>query len=430
MNLHQNPRLLEPLKNSAAVLGVLRTEIDLGHDWMLNLAYRGQHYENDFIATVPTITNNAGGYSINAIQSIPQNYFNTGGQAIVSGKLQTGPLRHEITFGTDIQKDSATGGGQVPFGPFASNLFRPVYYPEPTRVPKPDFRLLDSLATTAFASDLVSFPGDVVQVLGAFRWADINYATFDRNTNLRTLKTDQDKVVPIGALLIHPTPETLLYASYAQGFERGGLAPNTAANAGLSLPPISSEQIEVGGKATLAGVTASLALFRIDRALEYVDTATNRFVQNGRQVHEGIEFALSGEPIEGVRLLGGVTGLDPVVRRTGNPLTEGRDPIGVPRIAVSTYGEYDLPWVRGLTLTGGVYYTGREFYDLTNQRSVTPGARVDLGLRYDTLFDGVRATFRLGVENVADRYYWAAATASGLALASPRTIKASVQLRW
>ncbi|WP_375465321.1 hypothetical protein [uncultured Methylobacterium sp.] len=73
----------------------------------------------------------------------------------------------------------------------------------------------------------------------------------------------------------------------------------------------------------------------------------------------GGQARVSGEVARGTRLIASVMALDPMAERTGDPSTDGRVPIGVPRFQASLYGEYDVPFAKGLTLTAGFTISAR-----------------------------------------------------------------------
>jgi iron complex outermembrane receptor protein len=86
--------------------------------------------------------------------------------------------------------------------------------------------------------------------------------------------------------MLRPAKPISLYASYIEGLESAGTAPDTATNAGRVMDPAVSRQFEGGLRFEAHGMQASLAAFRIQRALAYTDTA-NTYVLNGRAVHQG-----------------------------------------------------------------------------------------------------------------------------------------------
>ena len=109
------------------------------------------------------------------------------------------------------------------------------------------------------------------------------------------------------------------------------------------------------------------------------------------QRNRGAEFTVFGEPVAGIRLLGGIAFIDAELVRTLGGQFDGNAAPGVPDMAINLYGEYDLPpWLApGLTLTGRAIHTSRQFYNQANTQSVPDWTRFDAGLRY--AFEGVSA---------------------------------------
>ncbi len=127
-----------------------------------------------------------------------------------------------------------------------------------------------------------------------------------------------------------------------------------------------------------------------------------------------------------MRLLGGVTFLDTELARTRNGAFDGKDAPGVPKTMVSLYGEYDLPSIENLTLTGRLVYSGSTFYDQANTQKVDGWTRVDLGARYKfERENGKPIEIRANVENVFNENYWASSARGFLAAGAPRTFMLS-----
>lgn len=412
-----------------AALGFVKAEVDLNETWTLDLSARSYWLGNNFLAILPTISNAAGAYTQFGFYFPSSSGTNVGGQANLRGKFDTGGLRHEVSFGVDVQRARNLAGPFMFDGPFFSNIYNPVYVPKPSIVTGPQRPLSEQSVNSASATDLVTLAGGFFQVLGGVRHVSYSSKNFDYNLDEPVNTLNQSKDLPVGAILFHPTQNTTIYASYAQGFEPGNPAPVGAVNALSLLPPIASEQFEVGAKAQLSWLTASVAAFRINRNLQYLDPTSLVFVDNGRQIHDGFEASLSGEPIKGTRFIASAMVLDPRVSNTGDPNTESRVPIGVPRFQTSMFVDQDIPWLPGLSVNGGVYYVGSQFYDLTNTLAIDAFTRADVGLKYRTLIARYTATFRFNVENVTDLNYYASPV-NGLALGTPRTFKFSAQLQW
>ncbi|WP_425906731.1 TonB-dependent receptor domain-containing protein [Nitrobacter sp. TKz-YC02] len=130
-----------------------------------------------------------------------------------------------------------------------------------------------------------------------------------------------------------------------------------------------------------------------------------------------------------VRVLGGVSLLDGTLTKSAVAANVGNTPIGVPNIQANIGGEWDLPWMRGLTLNGAVIYTGRQFIDTANRQPIPDWTRLDLGVRYTTAIYGRRTIFRANVQNVTGANYWSSVASFGtFFLGAPRTYLLSMSV--
>jgi iron complex outermembrane receptor protein len=68
-----------------------------------------------------------------------------------------------------------------------------------------------------------------------------------------------------------------------------------------------------------------------------------------------------------------------------------------------------------------VSYVGSSYFDAVNTLLVPAYAVGDVGLRYETAFNGTPVIMRLNVQNVADHHYWIQNGAGAIALGFPRT---------
>src|SRR5690606_12978526 len=134
----------------------------------------------------------------------------------------------------------------------------------------------------------------------------------------------------------------------------------------------------------------------------------------------------------GLRVLGGVTLLDAEQESTGTAATDGRKVIGVPSAQANLGVEWDVPGFTGLTLDSRLPAARRvDAADRNHLRAPGRGV-VDVGMRYIADVAGKPVAFRLRVDNVADRDYWASAGgfagAGYLVLGAPRTVMFSVSM--
>ena len=186
------------------------------------------------------------------------------------------------------------------------------------------------------------------------------------------------------------------------------------------MPPMQSKQKEIGAKAELGGVLLSGALFDIEKAYEYTDR-NNTYRQDGKQRHRGAEDSASGKLTESWSIVSGVTWLTAKVE---GGTYNNNAPMNVPKLLAKLYTEYELPFVPGLSLTGGIYHVGKQWATATNTSRLPSFTTVDLGLRYATKVSGKPVSLRLTVNNVANRDYWL----NSYYLGNPRSVAFSAHM--
>ncbi|MCJ2127891.1 ferric siderophore receptor protein [Methylobacterium sp. E-045] len=64
-------------------------------------------------------------------------------------------------------------------------------------------------------------------------------------------------------------------------------------------------------------------------------------------------------------------------------------------------------------MNGSVLHTGRQLVDTANAQALPDWARRDLGLRYSTLLEWRRTTFRANVMNLTGTNYWTGVASFG-----------------
>jgi iron complex outermembrane receptor protein len=92
------------------------------------------------------------------------------------------------------------------------------------------------------------------------------------------------------------------------------------------------------------------------------------------------------------------------------------------------FADYRVAAVRGLSVDAGVYYVGSRPLNAQNSVSLPGYVRVDAGARYQTRIGGHTTVFRAGVQNLADKRYWAAANYNAVWPGQPRTFFMSAQV--
>lgn len=293
-------------------------------------------------------------------------------------------------------------------------------------------------------ADTLGFLDDRLLITLGARRQGIEAKGYDYNSGERASSYNRYETTPVAGVVYKLTDELSLYANYIEGLVKGDIAPSTifldervrtVDNGGQALSPYVSKQTEIGLKYDRGNLGGSLAVFTTKRpfaTFEYdvaADADSGVYAENGEQRNRGVELSLFGEPMYGVRVLGGITLLDAELTKTRAGLNDGNRAIGVPRTQANIGTEWDVPAVQNLTLTARALYTGKQYADAENDLDVSSWTRFDLGARYRMVVDELDIILRANLENVAGRDYWASAggfpDAGYLVLGAPRTLSLS-----
>lgn len=116
---------------------------------------------------------------------------------------------------------------------------------------------------------------------------------------------------------------------------------------------------------------------------------------------------------QGLNIYSGVTFLDPKLKDTANASTSNKQVVGVPKVQANLLAEYSLPSIPEWVYSANVHYTGKRAANDTNTSYASSYTTWDLGTRYTTKVSNVPTTFRVVVNNVFDKHYWASIFPSG-----------------
>lgn len=255
---------------------------------------------------------------------------------------------------------------------------------------------------------------------------------YNAPTGAVTSRYDKSRTTPTASLLFKPVPGLTTYLTYIEALSQGQIVSGANfTNDGEIMPPAVSKQYEAGIKTELGGSLLTASLFQIEKANAYTqDNGNGTFTvfQNGKQQHQGMEFTASGKVARDLTLLGGLTLMDAEVKKSTNNVGLGKIPQGVAERMLKLYGEYNFPFLRELTATGGLYYTGKSYIDAANTREAPAYTTVDLGLRYATRVSGHDTTLRALVTNLTDKRYWMSNYTIGTMMGAPRTVSFSASV--
>jgi iron complex outermembrane receptor protein len=434
------------------IFGQARVEYDIAKDVTLYAAIGARDGSEEGVYSTPTLVNAATGEITVSSSFIPRTDNNEAATAGVRAKFAGLGITHEVNAGGSI--NWLVNRNAFEFFAISAernNLYAPVEVtPSTTRTfasgdlddPLPASR---TRLSSLFVSDTIGLWNDRILLTAGARLQAIKVRSFSVATGAQTGVYDEDKVTPVFGIVVKPAEGLSLYANRIEALVQGATAPASGANpaggaalpvtnAGDVLPPFVSEQYEIGGKLTLGGIDASLALFQIDRETAILRPSPTQagaleFGPFGVQRNRGVEFTIAGELAEGLRLIAGGSVIDAKLRRTLNGVNEGNQAVGVPDYLVNANVEWDVAFIPALTLTGRVVHTGEQAANITNTLFLEDWTRFDIGARYVAVVGGKPLTLRASLDNVADADYWASAFDSfrpDLQLGSPRTFKASL----
>ncbi|WP_300578476.1 TonB-dependent siderophore receptor [Phenylobacterium sp.] len=422
------------------LFGVVRGEFDLNANVSLWAALGGRDGEEENVLANPTAAAD-GTTSAYRFDNRREDEI-ISADAGVRADFTTGGLEHRVVVSASaIQSKSRNAYAFSDFTGFASDLYNPVAVAPPSATffvggVLSDPRVTEEVDNRSLAiADMITLmDGRLIATLGA-RYQEIETTSFNYDTGVEMSQYADDAITPAFGLVFKPSDAISVYANYAEALTPGQIAPGTVGsipivNAGEITAPFRSKQYEAGVKYDGGTFGGTVSLFSISQPSAIVDNFF--FVVDGEQVNQGIELSAYGEPILGLRVLGGATFVDAERKRTEGGAFDGKTAIGVPEFQANLNVEYDLPAVPGLTVDGRIVHTGSQYVDAANTVSLDAWTRLDLGARYRLDVSGRPVTLRARVENVTDENDWLSAGgypgANYLVLGAPRTFIVSASV--
>lgn len=405
----------------------------LGGDWTARLDGALTRNVFSFYDTARLLLN-AAGDTLHGNFKINRRNVTKAGQLRISGSIATGPLGHAITFGLYGQRQEtltgrasnglSTTGAFLPGGNINQDF--PDLADPGFELPslKRGYRSQNLTEKAAFLSDTISV-GDHWQLLlgGRYIWRDqVNLSA----TGAVTRRDEREKFTPTTALLWKPTENVTGYVSYSESLQAGGTAPAGSANVGEVMPPMVSKQYEAGVKAQVGGLLASAAVFRIERAFEFLLARMGElplYAQDGTQRHDGVELSVSGRAGKAWRFVGGVQLLDATIR-DGLPALVGKEPPAVPEFQAKLFAEYAPPALEGFAVNTTLNYTGSSAFNTDNSLTIGNFFTLGAGARYRFEASGTPITARVAVNNLTNKKYWM--PSSLLVPGAPRSVTLSL----
>ena len=412
-------------------LGSIGTQLhwNFATDWDLSVGYRGMRETRTNYDTYLTVIDNSGNYTSDLYRWYSKQNSDAA-NLIVTGRLQTGSIGHEVTFGTDVQNAERING--VNFGDDSlgnSNLYHTVVLSNPgNAVDETVGKASGTRDVGLFASDTIQWSQQWSSIIG-LRYSDYTQSVYNYDTDgARSAQYAKTALSPTLAMIWKPVPTVSYYASYVESLEQGGTAPTSAVNANEVLGPLKSKQYELGVKKQGSGWSTEAALFRIERGLEYTNSS-NMFVQEGGLIFQGLDVAGRVELGSDWAVMASSVLMNSR-NKSDDATVNGNRAANVADVSSSVQAEYQVPNVAGLVLSGGVRYVGSRALEAANTHILGAYRVYDAGLRYKTKMDGKNLTFRANLNNLTDEKYWLGSWNYALTQGAPRTLQASAEIEF
>ena len=412
----------------------VRANWRLNDTFSLRGAFAAQQYTQEYTYTGPQV-DAPGQYTQPLYAFAPLQTQEYSGYLFLDSQFVTGPLDHKVTLG--YQGNTARTlmyEDHIPDQQYSSVIGSAVPLDDQPQVSKPDYsvghgaRHISSTSDTqnVLIGDIITFNEQWSTILGATHTRITSYNNdFVYSATPRKTRYDKSLTSPSVSLIYKPVPWLTTYVTYIEGLQSSGVAPARAVNAGTALAPQISEQYEIGAKASIGETLVTLALFNIDKPNTYTNSA-RVFVQDGRQENNGMEFSVTGKVTPQLTLVSGFTLLDPEVKKGATPANDGNSPINVAKQLAKVYAEYDVASAPGFAVTGGAFYTGKQYADEANDYTLPAFTTFDAGARYRLPLGDEALTLRLNVSNLTDKKYWLNTSYLG----DPRTVAFSAQFEF
>ncbi|WP_370032621.1 TonB-dependent receptor [Qipengyuania mesophila] len=304
--------------------------------------------------------------------------------------------RDTVTF----TRAPVVGGLDPNETPLAETIFIPPY------VLNTGARLRDSqLETLSFYAQEQLQIGDHIELVGGLRWDRFDLQTLDVKGGVSGSRVDE-KVSPRLGVIVKPTPDVSVYASYAESFlpQAGDqfllLSPTAA-----QFEPEKFTSYELGVKwAPLAKVLVTAAVFRLERSkTPYTDPLGNTTLTGESRV-DGFEIGAVGEVTDFWKANIGYTYLDGELRSASDFGPAGLRLQQTPKHQIAAWNRFDVTEALGFGI--GVIHQSDQYASFSND-VVLPGYwRVDAAAYYTV---SERFSVQLNIENLFDESYYPSA---------------------
>ena len=225
--------------------------------------------------------------------------------------------------------------------------------------------------------------------------------------------------------VVNLTDRTALFGSWVTGLEESGSAPASAVNREEVLPPVETEQFEVGVRHALAPqLTLIAALFDVSKPSQGF-RLDRTFGVVGEVRHRGFEASLAGSLTPKTSILAGLVVLQS--KLTGELVDSGlagSHDVGVSQFVANAtiVRRFGKSWSLDATLS----HLGERWVDTANSFKAPAVTTVGIGLRHGFTLGGRPADLRILGSNLLAEEGYTVAPSSLLSPVAPRTVRGAL----
>ncbi|SDV46243.1 TonB-dependent siderophore receptor [Chitinasiproducens palmae] len=393
--------------------------------WTVRQNFRYMHMDTDY-ESVYTSGLAADGHTLTrrAIRAVEHSDALTlDNQA--QAKFDTGPVRHTVLFGVDLQRyteSMALGTGAAP----TLDILHPIYYQNIVTPALSQSSNQINNQIGVYAQDEIRLGRWALQLGARNDWATAQ--TQDRVASTTAKQADHAFTWRAGLLYLFDNG-VAPYVSYATSF-----LPTSGTDAGgRAFVPTKGEQYEAGVKYQPRNFNGffTASIFQLkQRNVLTTDPQNPLFsIQTGEVRVRGVELEAHAEPLRNLRMVASYTYLNDVVTAS-NDGTVGKRPAMIPTHMATLWLDYTLPsqTLPGLGAGAGVRYVGPSYGAATDSFRVPGVTLFDAAVHYNL---GQHWRLAVNVDNLFDRTFVSScATATKCFYGARRTVLGSARYQW
>jgi iron complex outermembrane receptor protein len=328
----------------------------------------------------------------------------------LSSKLKTGSIEHNLKYGVSLLKRNIYQGlaAQEPTE-LGDNIYSLSANVQPNIGPiGPQTKTLDHQQNSFFIQDNMKL-NEKINIYLSTRFIEMSDKSYSTSgTSLGQLK--KNYLLPSIGATYRLSSKTTNFISYSEGVESGTRPIESSYRNTIPLKPRKTEQFEIGTRHTpTVDSMISATLFRASRANEYAsgpfrDYKYDEIKQDGEVVHTGVELAYAQKVTKRLSVTSSAMYLEAKQEGASNAAMNGAQAIGIPNWRAVMFADYQLPQVEKMSVQGGWTYVSSKPVTMDDSLSVPGYHKFDAGVRYVDKLGKSKATYRLFVENLFDKF--------------------------